>query len=145
MVKVPMRPAAHDRFSADVQLTPGAVAAFAAGVGDTNPLHYDAMAAARSRFKRPIASGTHTSALLLGLTAKHFSSFGGMLGLSFWLNFRRAVFADERIFLEWLVIKVSQNAKLGGDIVELRGRVRGEDGQTAVGAKGTVLVTERPL
>jgi len=140
-----MRPAAHDRFSADVQLTPGAVAAFAAGVGDTNPLHYDAMAAARSRFKRPIASGTHTSALLLGLTAKHFSGFGGMLGLSFWLNFRRAVFADERILLEWLVIKVSQNAKLGGDIVELRGRVRCEDGQTAVGAKGTVLVTERPL
>ena len=140
-----MRPAAHDRFSADVQLTPDAVAAFAASVGDTNPLHYDATAAARSRFKRPIASGTHTSALLLGLTAKHFSGCGGMLGLSFWLRFRRAVFADERISLEWLVIKVSENTKLGGDIVELRGRVRSEDGHTAVGAKGTVLVTQRPL
>ena len=140
-----MRPAAHDRFCADVQLTPDKVAAFAAGVGDTNPLHYDTTLAARSRFRRPIASGTHTSALLLGLTAKHFSGYGGMLGLSFWLKFRRAVFADERILLEWLVIKVSKNAKLGGDIVELRGRVRGEDGQTAVGAKGTVLVTERPL
>lgn len=140
-----MRPAPHDRFSADVQLTPDIVAAFAAGVGDTNPLHYDTTEAARSRFKRPIASGTHTSALLLGLTAKHFSDFGGMLGLSFWLKFRRAVFADERISLEWLVIKVSENAKLGGHVVELRGRVRGEDGQTAVGAKGTVLVTERPL
>jgi len=140
-----MRPAAHDRFGAEVQLTPDLVAAFAAGVGDTNPLHYDTAAAADSRFGRPIASGTHTSALLLALTAKHFSTFGGMLGLSFWLKFRRAVFADERISLEWLVIKVTESAKLGGDIVELRGRVRGEDGQTALGAKGAVLVTQRPL
>ena len=45
--------------------------------------------------------------------------------------------------LEWLVIKVTANARLGGDIVELRGRIKGQDGQTAVGAKGRVLVTER--
>ena len=140
-----MRPAAHDRFSAEVQLTPELVAAFAAGVGDTNPLHYDTAAAARSRFKRPIASGAHTSALLLALTAKHFSESGAMLGLSFWLKFRRAVFADERISLEWLVIKVSPSTKLGGDIVELRGRVRGENAETALAAKGTVLVTQGPL
>ena len=140
-----MRPAAHDRFSAEVQLTPEGVAAFAAGVGDTNPLHYDTAAAAGSRFKRPIASGAHTSALLLALTAKHFAEFGGMLGLSFELKFRRAVFADERISLEWLVIRVTQSAKLSGDIVELRGRVRGENGQTALAARGTVLVSQRPV
>jgi acyl dehydratase len=63
-----------------------------------------------------------------------------MLGLEFWLRFRRAVFADERIRLEWLVIRVTPNAKLLGDIVELRGRILGQDGRTALGAKGTVLV-----
>jgi 3-hydroxybutyryl-CoA dehydratase len=73
-----MRPAAYDRFGACVQLTPDAVAAFAAGVGDANPLHYDT--AARLRFKRPVASGTHTSALLLGLTAKHFSDLAACSG-----------------------------------------------------------------
>ena len=49
--------------------------------------------------------------------------------------------ADETIRLEWLVIRVTRNAKLGGDVVELRGRIRGQDGTTAVGAKGVVLVT----
>jgi 3-hydroxybutyryl-CoA dehydratase len=135
-----MRPRAHDRFTSEVQLDPSSAAAFARNAGDDNPLHHDPEVAARSRFGRLIASGPHTSALLLGLTAKHFSRFGEMLGLEFWLRFRRAVFADERITLEWLVIRVTPNAKLGGDIVELRGRVLGQDGRTALGAKGKVVV-----
>jgi hypothetical protein len=35
------------------------------------------------------------------------------------------------------------NEKVNGDIVELRGRIKAQDGQTAVGAKGRVLVTDR--
>jgi len=58
------------------------------------------------------------------------------------IEFRRPVFADETVLLEWLVIKVTPNARLGGHIVDLRGRIRGQDGQTAVGAKGRVLVTD---
>jgi 3-hydroxybutyryl-CoA dehydratase len=135
-----MRPHAHDRFSSEVQLDPASVSAFASNAGDDNPVHHDPELAARSRFGRLIASGPHTSALLLGLTAKHFSQFGPMLGLEFWLRFRRAVFADERIKLEWLVIRVTPNAKLAGDLVELRGRILGQDGRTALGAKGRVLV-----
>jgi hypothetical protein len=42
-----------------------------------------------------------------------------------------------------MVIKVSANEKLQGDIVELRGRIQGQDGETALGAKGRVLLTER--
>jgi acyl dehydratase len=64
-----------------------------------------------------------------------------MVGLEYWVRFRRPVFADETIQLEWLIIKVTPHARLGGFIVDLRGRIRGEDGQTAVGAKGRVLVT----
>ena len=66
-----------------------------------------------------------------------------MLGLEFWVRFRRPIYADETIRLEWLVVKVTPNHKLRGEIVELRGRIKGEDGKTAVGAKGRVLVTER--
>ena len=66
-----------------------------------------------------------------------------MVGLEFWVRFRRPVFADETVRLEWLVVKVTPNAKLKGDVVELRGRIRGENGETALGAKGRVLVTER--
>lgn len=133
----------RDRFSTEVTLDPSLVTEFARAAGDPNPVHHDPAFAATTRFGRPIASGTHTTALLLGLTASHFSRGASMVGLEFWVQFRRPVFADETIRLEWLVIKVTANARLGGDIVELRGRIKGQDGQTAVGAKGRVLVTER--
>ena len=133
----------YERFSSEVTLTPALVAAYAHAAGDSNPVHHDPEFAAASRYGRLIASGTHTTALLLGLTASHFSKKGSMLGLEFWVRFRRPVFADETVRLEWLVVKVTPNAKLQGEVVELRGRILGEDGATALGAKGRVLVTER--
>lgn len=132
----------RDRFSSQITLTPAMVAEFAHTAGDDNPVHRDPDFAAMTRYGRPIASGTQTTALLLGLTASHFSRGVSMVGLEFWVRFRRPVYADETIRLEWLVIKVTPNARLGGDIVELRGRIKGQDGQTAVGAKGRVLITE---
>jgi acyl dehydratase len=79
----------------------------------------------------------------MGLTATHFSQNAAMVGLEFWFRFRRPIFADETIRLEWLVIAVRANARLGGDIVDLRGRIRNQAGETAIGAKGRVLVAER--
>jgi acyl dehydratase len=66
-----------------------------------------------------------------------------MVGLEFWVRFRRPIYADETIRLEWLVVKVTPNFKLGGDIVELRGRIQNQRGETALGAKGRILVTDR--
>jgi 3-hydroxybutyryl-CoA dehydratase len=138
-----MRPYPRERFSAEITLTPAMVADFAAAAGDTNPVHHDPAFASSSRFQRLIASGTHTTALLLGLTASHYSKNGSMLGLEYWVRFKRPIYADETIRLEWLVVKVTPNARLGGDVVELRGRIRSQDGQTALGARGRVLVTDR--
>ena len=137
------RARARERFSSVVTLTPAIVAEYARAAGDTNPVHHDPAFAAASRYGRLIASGTHTTALLLGLTASHFSQHGAMVGLEFWVRFRRPVFADETVRLEWLVVKVTPNEKLNGDVVELRGRIKGENGETALGAKGRILVTER--
>jgi acyl dehydratase len=78
----------------------------------------------------------------LGLTAAQFSKDTSMVGLEYWVRFRCPVFADETLRLEWLVIKVTANARLAGRIVDLRGRIRGQNGHTAVGAKGRVLVTD---
>jgi 3-hydroxybutyryl-CoA dehydratase len=132
----------RERFTAEVQLTPATVSAFAHEVGDVNPVHHDPSYAATTRYRRPIASGAHTTGLLMGLTANHFSQDTAMVGLEFWFRFRRPIFADETIHLEWLVIAVRPNARLGGDIVDLRGRIRNQAGETAVGAKGRVLVAE---
>jgi acyl dehydratase len=137
------RPRPRERFSSEVTLTPAIVAEYARAAGDSNPVHHDPAFAASSRYGRLIASGTHTTALLLGLTASHFSKEGSMVGLEFWVRFRRPVFADETVRLEWLVVRVTPNERLKGDVVELRGRIRGENGKTALGAKGRVLVTAR--
>ena len=138
-----MRAYPRERFSSEVRLTPTMVAAYAHAAGDNNPVHHDRAFAASTRYGRLIASGTHTTALLLGLTASHFSQQGAMVGLEFWVRFRRPIYADETIRLEWLVVKVTPNERLRGEIVELRGRIKGQDGQTALGAKGRVLVTDR--
>ncbi len=136
-----MRAYPRERFSSQVTLDLASVSRYAAAAGDDNPVHHDAAFAASTRYGGVIASGTHTTALLLGLTATHYSGDVNMVGLEFWVRFRRPIYADETIKLQWLVVKVTPNEKLRGDIVELRGRIKGEDGQTAVGAKGRVLVT----
>jgi len=137
-----MKPFPRDRFSSEIQLTPTMVSAYADGVGDTNPVHHDPVFASTTRYGRTIASGTHTTALLLGLTASHYSKNAAMVGLEFWVRFRRPIYADETIRLEWLVVRVTHNPKLGGDVVELRGRIQNQNGQTALGAKGRSLVTD---
>jgi acyl dehydratase len=133
----------RERFSSEVTLTPPMVGAYARAAGDDNPVHHDPGFASTTRYGRLIASGTHTTALLLGLTAAHFSKKGAMVGLEFWVRFRLPIYADETIRLEWLVVRVTPNDKLRGDVVELRGRIRAQDGRTALGAKGKVLVTDR--
>jgi 3-hydroxybutyryl-CoA dehydratase len=138
-----MHAAPHERFSAVLALAPDAASAFARAAGDLNPLHHDAEFAATTRFGRMLASGPQTTAHLMALTASHFSKRGAMLGLEFWFRFRRPIYADETITLEWLVVGVEQSARLKGEIIDLRGRIRNENGETAVGAKGRVLVTEQ--
>ncbi len=133
----------HERFSTRLSLEPSTVSAFAHAVGDTNPVHHDADLAAKSRFGRLIASGPQTTAHLLALTASHFSKRGAMLGLEFWVQFRQPIYADETITLEWLVVSVKDHPRLDGEIIDLRGRIRKQTGETAVGAKGRVLVTEK--
>ncbi|MBE0616279.1 MAG: MaoC family dehydratase [Burkholderiales bacterium] len=134
---------AHERFSSEIALTPTMVRDYALAVGDTNPVHHDPDFAATTRYGRLIASGAHTAALLFALTASHFSSKGSVVGLGFEIRYRRPIYADETIRLEWLVRKVTHNMKLGGHVVELRGRILCADGKTGMAASGRVLVTEQ--
>lgn len=134
----------HQRFSRSLTLSPATVSQYAMAVGDTNPLHHDARFAASSPYGALVASGTQTTALLLGLTASHFAAHGTMVGLEFWVQFRRPVLADETITVEWLVVKVEERPDRRARLVHLCGRVTGQQGRTAVGAKGLVLVTQHP-
>lgn len=142
-MSAPVKAAPGERFSARLTLTPDSVAAFAATVGDRNPLHHDPAHAATTRYKRLIASGPQTTAHLMALTASHFAERGAIVGLDFSFRFNKPVFADETVTLEWLVVAVHDNARLRGQVVDMRGRVQNAAGVTAVGAKGRILLTDR--
>jgi acyl dehydratase len=126
-----------------MRLTPAEVSAFARAAGDLNPLHHDPHAAARTRYRRLIASGTQTVAHLMALSATHFAGRGDMVGLDFSFRFKRPVYADETIKLEWLVVRVKHAPHLHGDVIDLLGRIQNEAGETALGAKGRVLISDR--
>jgi 3-hydroxybutyryl-CoA dehydratase len=131
----------HERFSGCWRLrrrTPAPLPVLSA-----IPIHHDVGFAATTRFGRTLASGPQTTAHLMALSASHFSKRGAMLGLEFWFRFRQPIYADETITLEWLVVAVNQNRRLDGEIIDLRGRIRKQSGETAVGAKGRVLVTAK--
>lgn len=129
----------RQRFARRLTLTRDAVADYAAAAGDHNPLHYDEASARASRFGDIIASGPHTSGLLMGLAATYFGRFGPMVGLEFRFAFRAPVFAGDEVVVEWLVVQVVETSSGRGQVVDLRGRIR-VGASTAVGAAGRVLV-----
>lgn len=94
---------------------------FARNAGDTNPLHHDRQVAARSRFGSIIASGTHYTALMMGLVADHFTRDAEAVGLEFCFQFKKAVPAGSTMTAQWSVVDVTWNEKLGGDVVHLAG------------------------
>jgi len=114
-----------------------AVRAFATAAGDTNPLHHDLAVAERSRYGRLIVSGTHTTALLLGLAAAHFSRNFSVVGTSFSVDFRQVVFVDAHVKIEWEVAAASV-ARDAAQWVQLCGGVYDEEGELCVQATGVV-------
>ena len=132
------------RFSKQVKLTPGGISEFARMVGDDNPIHHDVTYAQNTRFGGVLTSGAELSGLLIGLVATRFSSGDWeMVGLEFNFRFKKPITVPQTISIEWLVVHTRESTRLGGTIVELRGRIVTEAGDVATDAKGKVLVSER--
>jgi 3-hydroxybutyryl-CoA dehydratase len=130
-----------DRFSREHQFTPQSVADFSLAAGDDNPLHIDAAQAAASPYGGLIVSGTHTSALLLGLTASHFSKLGSVVGRRFTVRFRRAVPADARVRIEWRIVALQAREGRPGRVVQMEGDLRdASSGELFVEGSGEVVV-----
>jgi acyl dehydratase len=130
-----------DRFSREFVFTPDAVMAFARAAGDDNPLHFDPAVAAASPYGGLIASGTHTTALLLGLTASHFSRITSVVGRRFTVEFRRAVAADAAVGIEWRVVAITPRPGRRGRTVQLEGAlVDHASGEACVTAQGEVVI-----
>jgi acyl dehydratase len=137
-----MRVRVGETFSETLTMTPEEAKAFSRAARDFNPLHLDETAAAKSRYKKLIVSGTQMAAHLMALTATHFTKRGEAVGLDFSLRFHKAIYADETITLSWEVVEVKPTAA-GRDVVDLKGRVLNQNGELAVAATGRIMVAEK--
>jgi 3-hydroxybutyryl-CoA dehydratase len=118
------------------------VRTFARVAGDENPLHHDAEFARRTRFGGLIASGAHTTSLLMGLVGSHFVERGHVLGMSFSVDLLYPVLANETVTLEWIVASTSAAARRkSGRVLELEGSMKDANGRVSVLAYGRVLFT----
>ena len=129
-----------EAFSRRVTFDATSIREFAAMNGDLNPLHHDEHAAARSTFGGLIASGTHVSALMMGLTATHFSQSCAPLGLEFTLRFARAIHAGATLELRWIVTALTSKASLRGDLATLDGSAHDDAGVVYVEGKALLLL-----
>jgi acyl dehydratase len=78
---------------------------FAILVGDMSPLHHDEEFAKTTRFGGPIVSGTHYSAMMMGMVGTYLTERHAGLGLEF--KFRKAVSADNTVRMEWRIVRVN--------------------------------------
>ncbi len=137
-----MRARVGETFSETLTMTPGEAKAFSRAARDFNPLHLDEDAAATSRYKKLIVSGTQMAAHLMALPATYFTARSEAVGLDFSIRFHKPVYADETITLTWEVVDVNATAA-GRDVVDMKGRVTNEKGELAVAATGRVMLADK--
>ena len=130
-------------FTGDAAFPAASIAEFARLVGDGNPLHHDAAAAASSRFGGLIASGAQTVSVMMSLVATRMSDHWPNVGLGYSVRLRRPVMADTRAVIRWRVVSVEDSARLGGRIVTLDGTLTREDGEVAVTGTCQALVMDQ--
>ena len=129
-----------DTFAKEVRFDAASIASFALSTGDANPLHHDAAYAAGTRFGGIIASGSHVSALLMGMVAGHFADKGTNVGLDFSFRFQAPVRVDDTILMRWTVTETMPKLSLKGDIITLEGAAVRSDGIIAVASTAHALL-----
>jgi acyl dehydratase len=129
-----------EEISRAVTFEKNAIKRFATLVGDMNPLHHDEEFAKSSRYGGLIASGTHTSSVMMGAIASFISARAPAVGLGFSVKMKKPIRADETARIVWRIVSIEYKASLGGDIVSFDGVLLNADGQTAVAATCANLI-----
>ena len=114
------------------------IALFTELTGDRNPLHYDAEAAARSRFGGIIVQGGVTSGLLNAVVAEDLPGPGSVFLHVDW-SFRAPVRPGDVITAEVEVLEVREDKPIS----TLRTTISNQD--DVVVLEGTALVYRAPL
>lgn len=94
-----------DQYTAEFTISTEQVQAFAAVSGDANPLHLDAAYAATTPFKKPIAHGMLSAAVISKVLGMDFPG-QGTLYLSQQLDFKRPLYPDTPCRVELTVTDI---------------------------------------
>jgi acyl dehydratase len=132
-----------EKFSKEVYFDSDNISVFAKSAGDTNPLHHDPEFAANSRFGGIIASGSHVTALMMGMVADYFTDKGTNVGLDFSFRFQAPVRAGDTIVMRWTITESMPKLSLRGDIITLEGEAVRENGIIAVSSTAHALLLQR--
>lgn len=106
--------------------------------GDRNPLHYDDVVAAATRFGGIVVQGGVTSSLLNAVVAEDLPGPGSVFLNTNW-NFRSAVRPGDTI-TAWVKISKLREDK---PIIDLACRITNQDDVTVL--EGTAIVWKEPL
>lgn len=115
----------------------GLVERFGALVGDTNPLHLNADAAAKSRFGRPIAPGTLIMSFVSGLLGERLPGPGSAYVVQF-CEYRSPVYVGDTV---QITLTVSQVFSRG--VARISHEVAVEDRVAVTGYSDVLLDTAR--
>jgi acyl dehydratase len=120
------------------QVRPRDIELFTEMTGDRNPLHYDAAAAARSRFGGLIVQGGVTSGLLNAVVAEDLPGPGSVFLHVDW-SFKAPVRPGDEITAEVEVLE----ARADKPLTRLRTTIVNQDGTVVL--DGSALVWTEPL
>lgn len=126
-------PKVGDTYTASHTFTAEAIRTFATLIGDTNPMHHDE-AAGTAKFGGLIASGSHSSSVLMGNAAAWISEYGESVGLGYAVRLRRPILAGTTAVIEWQIVSIERSTKPRGTIAKLEGRLLSGSGEVAVTA-----------
>jgi|GEM_PF-1251430 len=134
-----------ETFTLVVRLSDDEIRAGARLLHDLNPLHHDLAIARAAGYPGLIASGAHTGAIFMGMTATHFSTPApdgtarSILGLGFDIRFRKVVLADEAIAFRWTVESSAWKPSLNGYVTRAIGEAHTPRGLVLGGIANLLL------
>lgn len=124
-----------DKFSTTKQITDSVVRAFAELSGDYNPIHLDEEFAAKTQFKRRIAHGMISGALISAVLGYEFKE-RRVVYLSQTMKFIAPVFIDDTVTATATVTNIREDKP----IVTIETVCTNQDGKTVVTGEGKIMI-----
>lgn len=126
-----------DKINLSVHITDEMVRQFAAVSGDFNPMHIDDEYAAKTRFKKRIAHGMLSGALISRALGQHLGPGG--IYLSQTMKFMSPVFIGDTLSVELTVSNFREDRGIGA----IETLVKNQNGELCVKGEAMIMAADR--